>query len=70
MTAITKEKTALVIPNAVFVHTESDKYFLTSFAARDKTYLMLFRIWQNALLEQVVSVNGLLKIIIILMHSF
>lgn len=52
VTAITKEKTALVIPNAIFVHTLSDKYFLTSFAARDKTYLMLFRIWQNALLEQ------------------
>lgn len=55
MTAITKEKTALVIPNAILLSTESDKYFLTSFSARDKTYLMLFRVWQNALMDQPMS---------------
>jgi len=53
VTAITKEKTALVIPNAILVCTEGEKLFFTSFGARDKTYLMLFRIWQNALLDQV-----------------
>lgn len=52
VTSITKEKTALVIPNAILIATEADKYFITSFAARDKTYLMLFRIWQNALMEK------------------
>lgn len=52
VTSITKEKTALVIPNAILISTEVDKYFITSFAARDKTYLMLFRIWQNALMEK------------------
>nr|CAD7604613.1 unnamed protein product [Timema genevievae] len=52
VTAITKEKTALVIPNAVLVCTETDKLFFTSFGARDKTYLMLFRVWQNALMDQ------------------
>lgn len=52
VTAITKEKTALVIPNAILISTDSEKYFLTSFAARDKTYLMLFRIWQNALMNK------------------
>ncbi|XP_046427747.1 protein Aster-B isoform X3 [Neodiprion lecontei] len=41
--SITKEKTALVIPNAILVCTETDKFFLTSFGARDKAYLMLFR---------------------------
>ena len=35
------------------VATDSDKHFFTSFAARDKTYMMLFKLWQNALLEQV-----------------
>lgn len=50
ITAISKEKTALVIPNAILLSTEQEKYFMTSFAARDKTYLMLFRIWQNALM--------------------
>lgn len=52
VSAITKEKTALVIPNAVLISTRSEKYFFTSFVARDKTFLMLFRVWQNALLDQ------------------
>lgn len=52
VTALSKEKTALVIPNAILISTETEKYFITSFAARDKTYLMLFRIWQNALMKK------------------
>jgi len=52
---LTKEKTALVIPNAIQVTTDTDKHFFTSFAARDKTYMMLFKLWQNALLEQPAS---------------
>lgn len=51
--SITKEKTALVIPNAISICTGKDKFFLTTFGARDKTYLMLFRVWQNALIGQV-----------------
>ncbi|XP_076663530.1 protein Aster-B isoform X1 [Andrena cerasifolii] len=50
VTSITKEKTALVIPNAILICTASEKFFLTSFGARDKTYVMLFRVWQNALI--------------------
>ena len=57
--AITKEKTALVIPNAIQLCTENDeRHFFTSFAARDRSYMMLFKLWQNALLDQV---NGHLK---------
>lgn len=52
VTAITKEKTALVIPNAILVSTTSEKYFITSFTSRDKAYLMLFRVWQNALMDK------------------
>ncbi|XP_030028274.2 protein Aster-B isoform X2 [Manduca sexta] len=55
VTAITKEKTALVIPNAILICTEGEKNFLTSFSGRDKAYLMLFRIWQNALMNQPMS---------------
>lgn len=55
VTAITKEKTALVIPNAILITTNSEKYFITSFAARDRSYLMLFRIWQNALMNKLMS---------------
>lgn len=52
VSAITKEKTAIVIPNAILIETRNEKFFLRSFVARDKTYLMLFRIWQNALMDQ------------------
>ncbi|XP_046387385.1 protein Aster-B-like isoform X2 [Ischnura elegans] len=58
VTSITKEKTALVIPNAIQVCTESgERHFFTSFGARDKTYLMLFRVWQNALMEERMSMQ-------------
>lgn len=52
VTSLTKEKTALVIPNAILISTETEKYFITSFASRDKTYVMLFRLWQNALMNR------------------
>ncbi|KAG8230589.1 hypothetical protein J437_LFUL004502 [Ladona fulva] len=58
VTSITKEKTALVIPNAIQICTESgERHFFTSFGARDKTYLMLFRVWQNALMEERMSMQ-------------
>lgn len=50
VTAITKEKTARVIPNAIVVCTDTERHFITSFARRDTAYLMLFRVWQNALM--------------------
>uniref|UniRef100_A0A8C8D680 VASt domain-containing protein n=1 Tax=Oncorhynchus tshawytscha TaxID=74940 RepID=A0A8C8D680_ONCTS len=49
---MTKEKTARLIPNAIQVSTDGDKHFLTSFGARDRTYMMMFRLWQNALLDK------------------
>ena len=48
---MTKEKTALVIPNAVQICTGTEKYFFTSFTARDKTHVVMFRLWQNSLLD-------------------
>lgn len=47
-----KEKVAKVIPNAILITTETDKNFLTSFASRDKAYVILFRLWQNALMDK------------------
>ncbi|CAG5099829.1 Similar to GRAMD1B: Protein Aster-B (Homo sapiens) [Cotesia congregata] len=43
--SITKEKTALVIPNAISICTSKDKFFLTTFGARDKTYLITAEMW-------------------------
>lgn len=53
--AITKEKTALVIPNAILVSTDKEKHFFTSFSGRDKAYMMLFTIWQNALMDKAIT---------------
>ncbi|XP_056399489.1 protein Aster-B isoform X9 [Hyla sarda] len=50
--SMTKEKTARLIPNAIQLCTDSEKHFFTSFGARDRTYMMMFRLWQNALLEK------------------
>nr|XP_020862803.1 GRAM domain-containing protein 1C isoform X3 [Phascolarctos cinereus] len=52
ITFMTKEKTAQLIPNAIQIITESEKFFFTSFGARDRSYLSIFRLWQNVLLEK------------------
>ncbi|KAI9585291.1 protein Aster-B isoform X2 [Glossina fuscipes] len=52
VTSITKEKTALVIPNAISICTLKEKYFFSSFTTRDKTFLILFRVWQNTLMNK------------------
>jgi len=50
---ISKERTALVIPNAIQICTQDEKYFLTSFAARDKTFLLLDHVLKCANDDQV-----------------
>ena len=52
ITAITKEKTAKLIPNAIQIFTDTDKFFFSTFVTREHAYTGLFRIWQNALLGQ------------------
>ena len=44
-----KDKTARIIPNAISLQTESERYFLTSFVARDKTFATLHKVWQMAI---------------------
>jgi GRAM domain len=51
---VSKEKTALVIPNAIQITTNDDKsYFFASFATRDKTFLILDRVRKCATEDQV-----------------
>ncbi|XP_076625066.1 protein Aster-B [Colletes latitarsis] len=63
VTSITKEKTALVIPNAILISTATDKFFLTSFGARDKTYVMLFRVWQTALIGEPMNATEMWQLV-------
>ncbi|XP_029003004.1 protein Aster-C [Betta splendens] len=49
---VTREKTARLIPNAVQIYTNAEKFFFTSFSAREKSYQAVFRMWQSALVEK------------------
>ncbi|XP_053547256.1 protein Aster-A [Bombina bombina] len=60
---IKKEKTAKLIPNAIQVCTETEKHFFTSFGARDRSFLLIFRLWQNALLDKTLSPRELWHIV-------
>ncbi|XP_068273606.1 protein Aster-C isoform X6 [Nyctibius grandis] len=55
ITFMTKEKTARLIPNAIQIATKGEKFFFTSFSARDRSYLSIFRLWQNVLLDKRLS---------------
>jgi hypothetical protein len=51
---ITREKTAKVIPNAIEIKSnKNEKYFFASFAAREKSYGLIYKIWQTILINQV-----------------
>ncbi|XP_072538849.1 protein Aster-A [Salminus brasiliensis] len=63
VTSLTKEKTAKLIPNAIQITTEQEKHFFTSFGARDRSYMMIFRLWQNALMDKTLSPKELWHIV-------
>ncbi|XP_058865108.1 protein Aster-A-like isoform X2 [Acipenser ruthenus] len=63
VSTLTKEKTAKLIPNAIQICAEQDKHFFTSFGARDRSYMMIFRLWQNALMEKPLSPKELWHIV-------
>ncbi|CAL8081430.1 unnamed protein product [Calicophoron daubneyi] len=53
--AITKEKTARVIPNAIqILYSKSrERFFFTSFSSRERTYAILRKVWENCRNHQV-----------------
>eukprot|EP00092_Neocalanus_flemingeri_P040003 GFUD01043572.1.p1 GENE.GFUD01043572.1~~GFUD01043572.1.p1 ORF type:complete len:596 (+),score=183.26 GFUD01043572.1:72-1859(+) len=63
VTSITKEKTAIFIPNAVQITTKENKYFFASFVDRDSSHMMLFRLWQAALANQMLSDDDIEQVI-------
>ncbi|KAM6976453.1 protein Aster-C [Aplochiton taeniatus] len=50
--AMSREKTARLIPNAIQISTETEKLFFTSFSSREKSYQGVFRMWQNTLMDK------------------
>ncbi|XP_065827204.1 protein Aster-B-like [Oscarella lobularis] len=62
VTAIHKAKTALVFPNAIEIHAgDSAKYGFSSFISRDASFHVMFKVWQNVLLEMPMSAQDLLQ---------
>ncbi|XP_033750689.1 protein Aster-B-like [Pecten maximus] len=45
--SITREKTALIIPNAIGLQTAQEKYVFGSFISRDNTYKFLYGLWKK-----------------------
>lgn len=66
VTSITKEKTAIVIPNAILICTHREKFFFSSFTTRDKTFLILFRVWQNTLMNKPMPAQEIWQLV----HSY
>ncbi|XP_061675124.1 protein Aster-A isoform X2 [Syngnathoides biaculeatus] len=63
VTSMTKEKTAKLIPNAIQISTDNERHFFTSFGARDRSFMMIFRLWQNALMDKSLSPKELWHIV-------
>ncbi|XP_062499454.1 protein Aster-B-like [Corticium candelabrum] len=62
VTQINKSRTAIVIPNAVEIHTQNNtKYGFSSLLSRDTTYTVLFKVWQNALMGKPQTCSELIK---------
>uniref|UniRef100_A0AAV2L3M2 VASt domain-containing protein n=1 Tax=Knipowitschia caucasica TaxID=637954 RepID=A0AAV2L3M2_KNICA len=61
--SMTREKTARLIPNAIQVCTSSEKFFFTSFSAREKSYLGVFKIWQNVLINKSLTSSELWQMV-------
>uniref|UniRef100_A0A8C9V656 GRAM domain containing 1C n=1 Tax=Scleropages formosus TaxID=113540 RepID=A0A8C9V656_SCLFO len=52
ITAMTREKTARIIPNAIQICTEAEKLFFTSFSGREKSFQGIFRLWQKSVADK------------------
>ncbi|XP_037550236.1 protein Aster-C [Nematolebias whitei] len=51
ITSISREKIARLIPNAIQICTNTEKFFFTSFSARERSYQSVYRMWQNTLMN-------------------
>ncbi|KAM3593709.1 uncharacterized protein V6R79_019715 [Siganus canaliculatus] len=63
VTTMTREKTARLIPNAIQICTSTEKLFFTSFSAREKSYMVVFRMWQNTLMEKPLTCSELWQMV-------
>ncbi|CAM4778288.1 unnamed protein product [Rotaria magnacalcarata] len=64
--SVTKEKSAAIIPNAIKLRTKNDKeYLFASYAPREKIFVNIVRMWQNASLDQPLDFHQLRALIVV-----
>ncbi|XP_015250793.1 PREDICTED: GRAM domain-containing protein 1C isoform X2 [Cyprinodon variegatus] len=63
ITSMSREKMARLIPNAIQICTNTEKYFFASFSAREKSYQSVFRMWQNTLLDKTLTSQELWQMV-------
>jgi hypothetical protein len=56
---MTKENTAMVLPNAIEIKTSKNAYMFRSFLARDEAYSLINNVWRNYKLAQAQEINEL-----------
>lgn len=59
--SIEKKMTAFIIPNAIGISTLHSSFFFTSFVSREQTYSKLIMFWKNALADQPLTAEELIK---------
>ncbi|CAF1135138.1 unnamed protein product [Rotaria sp. Silwood1] len=51
--SVKRENSAIVLPNAIKLRTKNqDEYLFATYIPREKIFISIFRLWQNALLDQ------------------
>ncbi|XP_076868799.1 protein Aster-C isoform X2 [Brachyhypopomus gauderio] len=61
--AMTREKTARWIPNAIQICTNTQVMFFTSFSSRERSFQNIFRLWQNFLMEKHLTRHEFLQMV-------
>ncbi|CAF3574836.1 unnamed protein product [Adineta steineri] len=62
--SITREKSAKLVPNAIRIRTKNqEQYSFVSLTPREKVFIAIFRLWQNALLDQPIDYQKLRSLV-------
>ncbi|CAF3313388.1 unnamed protein product [Rotaria socialis] len=61
--SITREKSAKVVPNAIKLRTKNEEHLVASYIPRERIFIAIFRLWQNALLEQQLNYEQLRTVV-------
>ncbi|CAF4978163.1 unnamed protein product, partial [Rotaria magnacalcarata] len=68
--SVTREKSAIFIPNAIKLRTKKqDEYLFVSYIPREKNFITIFRLWQNSVLDQSLDYQQLRALVLTNQYS-